>query len=389
MKIAHVISYFQPKLGYEEFYLAKEEQKMGHDVCVITSDRYAPRDYPAAMKLLGPRKRGNGYFIEETIKTWRLPILFEVLHIVWLRGLREKLLEVNPDVIICHGMLNLILLRVIFSKKFFPNSKLVICDSMVVDAVRKGTGPMYKLYGCFFGRTIARMANVLIAVQLGSIEFMNQVYRIPLERIVFIPEGCDTKLFHRSQEARQEIRSHHKISDKDVAFVYAGKIIPEKGVHIFVESSIRLLKESANMKVMLVGSGNPEYIRIIKERIACLGFQDKFIFIPMVFHKELFKYYSSGDIGVWPKQCSVTMVEAMACGLPVIISDDSGTPDRVSHENGLMYRSGDVEDLKEKMKILLDQDTRKRMQRNATEYSQKLDWAIISRKFLDAIAHSS
>jgi glycosyltransferase involved in cell wall biosynthesis len=386
MKIAHVISYFQPKLGYSEFYHAKEQQKMGHEVCVITSDRYAPRLYPAAVKILGPRKKGSGYFIEEAIKTWRLPILFEVLHIVWLRGLREKLLKVNPDVIICHGILSITSIRLIFLKRLFPNSKLIFDDSMVFDAMRRWTGPLYKLFGCIFGRTITRIANVLIATQLGSVKFMNEVYGIPLERITLIPLGCDTKLFHRSQEARQEIRSHYKISNKDIVFVYAGKLIPEKGVHIFVESAINLLREHTNIKVTLIGSGETQYIKIIKEKIACSCFQDKFIFIPMVPHKELYKYYSSGDIGVWPKQCSLTMVEAMACGLPVIIADDSGVPDRVGHKNGLMYRSGDVEDLKEKMKILLDQDTRKKMQRNATEYAQKLDWAIISRKFLETIA---
>ena len=42
MKIIHVVDYFQPILGYQEVFLAKEQAKLGHDVVVITSDRYAP-----------------------------------------------------------------------------------------------------------------------------------------------------------------------------------------------------------------------------------------------------------------------------------------------------------------------------------------------------------
>jgi len=385
MKIVHVQTYFQPQLGYQEYYLAKKQQEMGHEVCVISSDRYAPGLYPAAMSLLGPRKKGSGYFIEEGIKTWRLPILFEVQGNVWLMGLRKKLLEVNPDVIICHGILRITSIRVVFLKRLLPNSKLIFDCHMVFNAMRNWAGPVYKLFRFIFGRIITKVADTLIATQLESVKFMNEVYGIPPQRIKLIPLGCDTKLFYRSQEARKKIRFHYKISDKDIVFVYAGKLIPQKGVHLLIKSAINVMGEYSNTKVMLIGNGEPEYVKMIKKEIARSRFQDKFIPIPMVPHKELYKYYSSGDVGVWPKQCSLTMVEAMVCGLPVIIADDSGTPDRVSYRNGLMYRSGDVEDLEEKMKRLLDDDTRKVMQRNAIEYAQKLDWAIISRKFLDII----
>ena len=60
MKIVHVCDYIQPQLGYQEYYLAKEHAKMGHEVTVITSDRYYP--FPnyenTAEKILGDRKMG-------------------------------------------------------------------------------------------------------------------------------------------------------------------------------------------------------------------------------------------------------------------------------------------------------------------------------------------
>jgi hypothetical protein len=45
MKIIHVIDYFQPQLGYQETFLAKEQAKQGHEVYVLTSDRYNPIVY--------------------------------------------------------------------------------------------------------------------------------------------------------------------------------------------------------------------------------------------------------------------------------------------------------------------------------------------------------
>ena len=53
-------------------------------------------------------------------------------------------------------------------------------------------------------------------------------------------------------------------------------------------------------------------------------------------NKELFKYYNAADIGVWPLQCSVTMLEATACGLPAIISDRCGATERVAAGNGIL-----------------------------------------------------
>ena len=42
MKIAHVVSYIQPEFGYEEYYTAREQAALGHEVHVITSDRIFP-----------------------------------------------------------------------------------------------------------------------------------------------------------------------------------------------------------------------------------------------------------------------------------------------------------------------------------------------------------
>ena len=51
MKIVHLTSYFQPQLGYQEYFLAREHIKLGHDVWVVTSDRYFPfPDYDKTVK---------------------------------------------------------------------------------------------------------------------------------------------------------------------------------------------------------------------------------------------------------------------------------------------------------------------------------------------------
>jgi glycosyltransferase involved in cell wall biosynthesis len=75
-------------------------------------------------------------------------------------------------------------------------------------------------------------------------------------------------------------------------------------------------------------------------------------------NSELVGYYSAADVGVWPLECSIGMQEAMSCGLPVIISDKIGAPERISNGNGLAYREGDIEDLAKNGDIARPRDTK-------------------------------
>ena len=80
MKIIHIIDYFQPRLGYQEVFLAREHARLGHDVYVVTSDRYNPTVYSgnAAETVMGKRIAGSGFSDEEGIRVWRLKTLFEI-----------------------------------------------------------------------------------------------------------------------------------------------------------------------------------------------------------------------------------------------------------------------------------------------------------------------
>ena len=86
---------------------------------------------------------------------------------------------------------------------------------------------------------------------------------------------------------------------------------------------------------------------------------------------------------MWPLQCSVTMLEATACGLPTIISDRSGATERVAAGNGLLYSESDYVDLFNKIVSLLNPELRTDMSNRATLYAQSLCWKSLSMSFLN------
>ncbi len=126
MKIVHVIDYFQPKLGYQETFLAREHAALGHDVCVVTSDRYNRGLYigDTATSVLGQRIQKAGFFTEEGMKVWRLKTVFELPNIIWVSGLEKKIRELKPDLVIMHGITNLLAVRIARLKRAITDVQL-------------------------------------------------------------------------------------------------------------------------------------------------------------------------------------------------------------------------------------------------------------------------
>lgn len=385
MRIVHCIDYFQPKLGYQETFLAKEHIKMGHEVFVVTSDRYNPYVYEGggARKVLGERVVSPGFFTEEGIKVWRLKTLLELKRKVWPAGLEKKIQELKPDIVIMHGIVNFFTLRVAWLKKKNKTFKLINDDHMSFHASRSKVRFLYPLFKFLFSSTLQNTSDSFVGVCQASKIFMHERYGIPLERISVIPLGADDHLFQYDSTARNEIRKRLSIDDNDIAFIYAGKIVPEKGPHLLIKAAIELIKRYKNIKVMLVGNGLPSYMNEMKQEIKNSGTESKFVWVDTVPNKELYKYYSAADVAVWPREGSLSMMEAMSCGLPIIISDNSLVNERVGHNNGLTYKGDDASDLARQMAKLLDPELRKKMGEQGKIFVEEdLNWTNIAKQFI-------
>lgn len=388
LRIVHCIDYFQPKLGYQETFLAKEHARAGHEVFVVTSDRYNPYVYEgdAARKVLGNRVFGSGFFNEEGIKVWRLKTLFELKRKVWPLGLEKKILELKPDILIMHGTVNFFTLRVARLKKKIKNFKLINDDHMVFYASRSKVRFLYPFFKFLFSRLLQDSVDAFVGVSQTSKMFMCDRYGIPLERITVISLGADDHLFKYDGAARSSIRNRLSINEKDIVFIYAGKIVIEKGPHLLANAIVEITKHRDNIKVMLVGNGLASYMDEMKQDIKKKNLENRFMWVDAVPNNELYKYYSSADVAVWPREASLGMIEAMSCGLPIIISDTSEVTERVGRGNGLTYKGDDTSDLAKQMEKLLEPELRKRMGEQGKRFvKEDLSWSNIARQFIEVV----
>lgn len=385
MRIIHIIDYLQPKLGYQETFLAREHAKAGHEVYVVTSDRYSPSIYEANKELLGGRIVGPGLFEEEGIRLWRLRTLFEIPRAIWIRGLEDKIQELRPDIVVVHAIVTFAAIRVARLKKKLGDFKLIYDDHMIFENSRSILRVLYPLFRRTFAPTILENADALVAVGDPTCTFMHQVYGFPPERLTVIPLGADDELFRFSDAARQQIRRQLSLDESDVLFICTGKVTPLKGIHILIEA-MELMKDHVGVKVLIVGSGPEAYIEKLKLGIRAKNLEDRFIWHDVVNNNELYKFYSASDVAVWPAGSTIGIIEAMACGVPVITDASSSMNEMTYVTNQPRYRDHDASDLACQMEKLLDSELRRELGHQARKLvEEKLSWRIIAKQFVELV----
>lgn len=140
----------------------------------------------------------------------------------------------------------------------------------------------------------------------------------------------------------------------DYAF-YLGRLSKEKGILNLIEA----IGDIPNAKLLIAGDG-PERERIeayisehkLDGRITLLGYQNQ---------DSIHKYITNSRFVVIPsicnENCPYSVLEAMEIGKPIVASRIGGIPELIADgENGYLYKADDINELKEKLTLLLDDD---------------------------------
>ena len=235
MRIVHVLDYCQAKLGYQDFFLARAQIEDGHEVTVVTSDRFRPfPDYEQSVGgVLGTRIRQPGRYNEEGIDVLRLPVRFEGAYRCWVNGFERELLALEPHLVIVHGVAGFFAPRVAILKARLSEGqrfRLVLDDHMVPEVRQRVSRRLfYWAFRSLFRGTLLRQADALVAVSGPTAVFMRENYRFPKDRVELVPLGADLRRFKPDPAARRAVRRAMGLHEGTVLVVHAGKLVPEKG----------------------------------------------------------------------------------------------------------------------------------------------------------------
>jgi len=220
-------------------------------------------------------------------------------------------------------------------------------------------------YYIFNHKLFFERVNRIIAVSNELKEDIKKQYKVPEEKLVVIPNGVNINKFKPMNV--EDLREKWNLSDEKV-IVSVGAISKQKGFHLLVKVLPEILKEYS-VKLFIIGSG--KYLQKLKIMAEKLNVYDSIIFAGKVPEGDLIKYYNLADFFAFPtlrwEGLPYVVIEAMACGKPVVASGIGGIPTAVEHEkDGFLIKPNDLKDLKDKIIMLLeDEKLAKRLGKNA------------------------
>lgn len=280
-----------------------------------------------------------------------------------------------------------------FSRKAIPivllsllyGKRIVITMHTAVHDEPEGVRRMGRLaYWCF------RRAHRYVAVS-RRVARAYLAAGLPPERLRVAPNGLDVARFHPPcPEARREARAAlGGLSDALRWILFVGYFSRDKGPDVLFDAWVRLrAMDAPPAGLLFVGATesayhevDPDLARAIRERAAALGVADRVRLIGPRLDVE--RAYHAADVFAMPtarEAFGMALVEAMACGLPVVASRLEGVTDEIVDEgrSGLLVPPRDSEALAVALRaILVDPDAAAAMGQRARE-------AVAARYGLDA-----
>jgi glycosyltransferase involved in cell wall biosynthesis len=182
----------------------------------------------------------------------------------------------------------------------------------------------------------------------------------PERKILELPHGIDLEGF-----------THAGKADNTFRVVFVGIISLRKGIQYLLEAFRQLALKNAEL--WLVGGISPDARQVLEK------YEGLFKYIGIIPREKLAWYYSQGSVYVLPsleEGMALTVLEAMACSVPVIVTNHTGVESVVRDgQDGFICPIRDVEAIKQKLILLHDNEpTRQKMGQSANSRASGFTW---------------
>jgi glycosyltransferase involved in cell wall biosynthesis len=237
----------------------------------------------------------------------------------------------------------------------------------------------------------ARSADIISTVSAHSRRDIERFYGIPRARVAVIPEGVDTALFRPTSDAGATAAWRRRIGSEVPYILYVGKPAKRRNLDALIAAFAVLRNERGwRRKLVLLGANLPgsRFEAAIREH----GVEGEVVAIDHVAHEEVRYAYACAEMMVYPSSYEgfgMPVLEAMACGTPVIALDNTAFPEFAGGVAWLL-KDARPETLAEGMHRLANDEREKaRMRREGPLRSATYDWSNIVPLYLDLLRQSA
>jgi glycosyltransferase involved in cell wall biosynthesis len=278
-----------------------------------------------------------------------------------------------------------------YTMPLFNTSPSVVTFHDMTFFLFPGQHELYK--GIFFRTNIplsARSASAIIADSESTRQDILRLLKLEPSRVVAIPLGVssDFRLID-DRTAIQAIRQKYHLPERIV--LYVGVLEPRKNLPTLVRAFRSSVDRGVVHSLVLAGRRGWMYAELF-QAVEDLGLRERVIFLGYVPDEDLPLLYNAADLFVYPslyEGFGLPVLEAMACGVPVITSNVSSMPE-ITGDTGILVNPHDTDALADAMHLVLtDRALRDKLARDEQVRAGIFSWERTARETLAVYEHAA
>jgi glycosyltransferase involved in cell wall biosynthesis len=215
------------------------------------------------------------------------------------------------------------------------------------------------IYDIFFGYQLLRDAAKVIALNHVEAE-QYRAMGVPEEKIAIIPNGIDLSEYV-NLPPKGAFKKKFNIPEDRKIILYLGRIHKIKGIDILIKA-YAYMRNKMNLRdiVLVIAGPDDGYLNEAKRLAQALDVSNHVLFTGPLYGEDKMAAYIDSEVYVLPSRYEtfpMAILEAYACGKPVVASEVGGLRDLVKNgETGLLFKPEDVKQLAERISNILNDD---------------------------------
>jgi glycosyltransferase involved in cell wall biosynthesis len=245
--------------------------------------------------------------------------------------------------------------------------------------------PWNRCYLSRFTALSARRARRVIAISESTKRDVVDLLGVPADRVDVVYCGTDESFHPLPAAAVDHFRRERALPERFILFL--GTLEPRKNVQALVRAYGRWHAAEPGIPKLVVGGGKGWYYDQIFTEVEALGLAGEVIFPGYIGQEELPLWYNAADLFVYPSRFEgfgLPVLEAMACGTPVVTSSVSSLPE-VAGDAALLVPPDDEAQLIDAMRRALgDKALRQEMRAKGQTHAATFTWERTARQTVAA-----
>lgn len=224
------------------------------------------------------------------------------------------------------------------------------------------------LYDGLVGKKTFQRCRHIITITEMEKDYIFRRFSTPKEKMTAIPNGIDLKQFRDLGYERE-----------DNSLLFVGRLSPVKRLDMLLEALAQVKKTIPDIKLKIIGRDwgvKGQLIQLAK----LLGIQDNIEFLEEVPFDDLVEHYNRARLFVLTSRYEafgITIMEAIGCGTPGVVTSVGGTPEVVG-DSGVLCKENAGDVAEKIIDVLANEDRYNGLKENAVKRRKLFDWDIIA-----------